>query len=698
MEARNRFLKKLISVISCAALCAVFVVAMHFCAPKIKAVPQITSGNLTYSVSTGDKGVETVDAELGKDIAAVRITDLTDAGFLTHVNYVPDEFVKTGTLNKKMRIVDLTKPFEFAKKGSLVFVILSLDPNSENYVEQSQSLEKYKNGDYWSFTVSLPEIYCASNVYRKADLIAQHGEIENYNFIDYNTSYDKTTERFSSKTETTLIKLNFYTRRATLEDAARAAQIITVHYQSSSGSFAGIADCPVIGTESGINNLNQSSQDLLIAFAVLAAVVLAVLIVLSVIERSAKFISDIIWMTGITAVLLAHYLLGEVTLIPLLWTAMTRAAPFLVFGGAQLAMSRNIGKLPTKYAVPFLSAVGAFLAFICPFVSFAAAHALELTCIAIRAVGAVALVALLLVSVIIKTDGRQVSQSICATVIAVAMISSLFVSTVFPTQCNPIFWLSFVATATTFLGVLIIFMNMKKSNDYLTANLHKEVERQVRDIKAVISERDRLLQFVSHDMKKPLVSSSSMLETLIDREKDGEQTKALEIVKQNTARVISNLSEIAVYAKFNYIAEPSQVLDLSELCASLYEFHEPDCNANGIIMKNLADKRYKAFAKKQGLENVLSNLVINAVEHANCTVITLSVKSEKNRVIISVADDGKGIDETLDVFKPYVSENESKSGGLGLYICKCVVESMNGELYYESNGGGTTFRVALLKA
>lgn len=71
-------------------------------------------------------------------------------------------------------------------------------------------------------------------------------------------------------------------------------------------------------------------------------------------------------------------------------------------------------------------------------------------------------------------------------------------------------------------------------------------------------------------------------------------------------------------------------------------------------------------------------MIINAIEHANCKTVTLSVKTDKNKVVLWVNDDGRGIDSALDVFKPYVSENDTETGGVGLYICKNIIESMNG--------------------
>ena len=210
---------------------------------------------------------------------------------------------------------------------------------------------------------------------------------------------------------------------------------------------------------------------------------------------------------------------------------------------------------------------------------------------------------------------------------------------------------------------------------------------------AIIDERDKLLQFVSHDMRKPLNSSVSLLDAVIEREKDTEQIKTLQIIRQNDLRVVANLSEIATYAKYNYVSEPSQVVDLSELCEDICRFYSFDCNANGIVLKNLVNRKYRVFVKTQGLESALSNIIMNAVEHANCSVITLSAKSVKNKVVLNIADNGKRISADMDVFKPYVSENKPDTGGIGLYICKNIIKLLPQKLRRHLHNPGHTHGV-----
>lgn len=698
---RNLYLKKVISLLSCTILSVLFVVILFFYGPKINSTIE-SERTVEYIKTFRDENdklkIEQITAIAGQDFTAVNISDLNKLQKITKVNYVADQFVTPGHLSSNIQIVDLEKPFEFAQKGTLMFVILNLDPNSEKFDEQSENLSEYKIGDNWHFTLSLPKIFSASNIYQKTILVSRHGDIENYDFGIFNDNYNIKTEKFSSQTENTMIDLSFYTKRIALANSLSAAQIITIHYQSTGSAYSGIMNAPLIGTEDAVKGVTELSKNFLIIFAIIAIVVFAVFAVLSLLKHTKKFFSAILWIFGIALLLVSRFFLVQTTKNPLMWTAFWQCSSFIILIGALLSTCKNIGKIPTKYIFPVISLVGMMLAFISVFVPFNAASSLKIVCAIIKGISTMTLFGFIAYSISDKKDDNSFLKTICAVIIGIALLTSLFMPQVFPAQYNPIFWLCVLTIIMTFISVFLLFYQTEQENIYLTSNLSSEVERQVKDIKAIIGERDKLLQFVSHDMRKPLVSSIILMDTIIKHEKDNEQTKALQIIKQNASKVVENLSDIATYAKLNYIAEPSQVINLSELCHQLYQLHELDCNANGIILKHTIEPSMKAFVKKQGLENVISNLIINAIEHANCSTITLSVKSQKNIVLLSVADDGKGIPENLDIFAPYVSESNSQTAGIGLYICKNIIESMNGTLSFESNENGTIFFISLLKA
>ncbi len=100
------------------------------------------------------------------------------------------------------------------------------------------------------------------------------------------------------------------------------------------------------------------------------------------------------------------------------------------------------------------------------------------------------------------------------------------------------------------------------------------------------------------------------------------------------------------------------------------------------------------------MNRLFTNLIKNAVEASSEKEIAAIVINQYKRngsVIISLSDEGIGIDETMrsKIFEPNFT-TKSSGTGLGLAICKAIVEKANGKIWFENvTGKGTTFYVDL---
>lgn len=675
---------------------SLFITVFYYCRTEIGICPE-TEGILTdfrtyFDESKNEWVYEQSSAVIGEDLTAVRIDDFSELNVIDKVNYIPDEFIvpSSNPLSYNYQIVSL-KDANFAKSGSIVIFLLNLDPMDSEFTQKADGLDKYKIGDYWKFSVLLPKIFTAANIYINFSLVATCGEISDYEFIKYNTSDDRVTLNHVSETERNVLELEFYTRREAVNN-----NVITIHYQSDSETLAGLQDFVVIGSPDAVTAIKQHYPVTFLVALVVSVMIFFVLTVLSLLKKTVGFIAENTIMFGVMLLAVANYSLANVTGIPLLLSSLRYSAGFVVLLAASLMLSKKSALL-VRLPFVLLNVTGFILSFILPYISLSAENAIIISVTVLKIISAAFVLCLIFLPLFKKTAFPSPLQILCAAIAAVNVVASAFITPSLQVLQYPPIWLYFALTVVSFLTVFQIIANTEKENAYITANLNSEVERQVKDIRAVISERDKLLQFVSHDLKKPLVFAENHLNVLAERENDSEQIKLINIVKQNNKRVLDNLNEIAGYAKLNFFAEASRPTDLKEICEKLYRYCSEDCKAAGILLKNTVDKKTLAFAKPQGLENALTNIILNAIEHADCTEITISMRSDKNKILLSIKDNGKGISPDLDVFRPYVSENKPDTSGLGLYICKTIIESMNGELSYYCNGG-TAFTVALLKA
>ncbi|HYW36268.1 MAG TPA: HAMP domain-containing sensor histidine kinase [Balneolaceae bacterium] len=102
-----------------------------------------------------------------------------------------------------------------------------------------------------------------------------------------------------------------------------------------------------------------------------------------------------------------------------------------------------------------------------------------------------------------------------------------------------------------------------------------------------------------------------------------------------------------------------------------------------------------------GIQQVLTNILTNAVEAMqNCSEKKLTVGSRKTDggIIIDIADTGDGINEELrdKIFDPYISTKGDSGRGVGLYICKRIIENHDGTINVDSEKNkGTHFQIFL---
>ncbi len=703
MKKLNKFFAILLTL-----LCSgIFVLVMGFAQNSTTNVTP-ASGQISQTILVRDENgdyvmdednrpvMENIVTVIGEDICAVRISDLGELGCITQVNYIPDVFAQPMDFDNA-QIVDLTEDFSFAKSGTLFFVILNLDPYSEDFTQQSENLEQYKRGDYWKFTLQIPQVFGASNVYLDSQLVASHGEISGYKFINYNTSYDKVSEKYLPTMSKTQLDMQFYTRRESM-DSIYTHRFVTIHYQSDSEVHAGITDFALVGTKDCIDALNRQNETWTLCAILLSIVVFAILLVLSILKKSANLVGEIVSIFAIVLWLLTSYLMITSTTTPLLLQALRGLSVFLLLGGGIYFVGKHTPYKKILLVLCIICGVCGVLATILPYISIAVANVLNVILLLFRC--AIALVIVACAIVLSLKDKPQLKwlSLVCAGLLCAFCLSNLITNPSGIVATDRAFWLAVALSLFAFATTFKIFFDTEQSNSYLTHNLHLEVQRQVQDANSIIAERDKLLQFVSHDMKKPLSASIVLLTQLQSREKDNEQIKMINIIKQNTQKVVENLTEISSFAKFNYIAEASTAINLKELCALIHKYCVADCEAAGINLINLVDKEQRAFAKAQGLENAVTNIIFNAIEHANCTKVELSIERVKNKVLLKITDDGKGVDKNIDVFSPYIGETNSDGAGLGLYLCKAIIESMNGTLTYTSEPGKTVFIISLLRA
>jgi len=119
-------------------------------------------------------------------------------------------------------------------------------------------------------------------------------------------------------------------------------------------------------------------------------------------------------------------------------------------------------------------------------------------------------------------------------------------------------------------------------------------------------------------------------------------------------------------------------------------------NING--KQELADNKVVlVYADKGRIIQVISNLISNAFNFTKKGFVTITKRIEDGLVVVSVKDTGSGIDPQIlpRLFTKFTTKSE-KGTGLGLYICKRIIEAHGGRIWGENNvDQGATFSFSL---
>ncbi|HVT50728.1 MAG TPA: sensor histidine kinase KdpD [Dongiaceae bacterium] len=220
--------------------------------------------------------------------------------------------------------------------------------------------------------------------------------------------------------------------------------------------------------------------------------------------------------------------------------------------------------------------------------------------------------------------------------------------------------------------------------------------------------RNALLSSISHDLRTPLTSilgSATTLRQQDARLDEGTRAELLATIEQEADRLDRFVADLLNMTRLEAgaLETKSDWIDVSDLVDSAIRRFAREPKA-GMVRRKLPAGLPLIRADFVLLENVLVNLIDNALKHAaGAGRIEIIARAAGNRLEIAVTDDGAGIaaEALPHLFDKFYSGDRSDTGragaGLGLSICKGLVEAMGGTIAVLSpaeNGRGARFAVS----
>lgn len=641
----------------------------------------LTGGNAVAEAPVRKKDLS------GETANVVSILDVHGAMKMTAVNYLPNEFAG---LNET--VSDEHDGETPAKRGTYRFYI---DTLTKEEWEQSESLKHLLRPDgNWHLTMYIPPVFAACSVFVQYESEEYIGTIDRYN-IDYYLDFSAPSEFDDAAIHQTATKPIFLDIPISSDGKYSKECKVTIHYEADNENFVGLSGPVLIGEDGAVRNTVARNQSILLVGASIGAGTLLLFLLICILKRSFSFIPQLLFAVGIFSALFSTYALFGFTTVPYFLRAIRRFSLGFILFAAALYLPKKVGKVPVLYLTCAAAAAATVLAFLSPFCTSAIAYTAVCYTYLILAAACILVTFGFAVRDIYMNMPLELRLN---TIIAgVATIMALFADQSIPfIILSPAFWLYLGELGVTLVLGLREFITAERHNRYLTTNLEQEVKRQTQSLQNVLAERDNILLYVSHDMKRTVVGMNDSLTDLRQKLTAPELIAKVDYLLQRNAELKKDFAEIGKYGKQNYVAEQSEVVNLSQIVQAAAEELRPDCEANGILLSVTLPETLYVYAKKVALESVILNLILNAIEHSYCSHLYVTVAKRKGMCRLDVADDGQGIATDRDVFAPFVSGDPSdNNSGLGLYLAKNAIETMHGELTYERKDHMTVFSATL---
>ena len=209
---------------------------------------------------------------------------------------------------------------------------------------------------------------------------------------------------------------------------------------------------------------------------------------------------------------------------------------------------------------------------------------------------------------------------------------------------------------------------------------------------------------MSHEIRTPLNAIEGFARIMAETDSADERMKYMEIVESNNARLLALIDEILDLSRVEAgeLSIKKSMTDLNEMCRSMQNIFKFRCPDSVQLQWSRPNMNVTLNTDANRVTQVFSNLISNALKHTTKGSINYGYRliNDGQEVEFYVSDTGTGIapEDQKHIFEAYVSRDaEQQNGyGLGLALCKIIVEKLGGHITVNSKlGAGSTFRFIL---
>lgn len=208
----------------------------------------------------------------------------------------------------------------------------------------------------------------------------------------------------------------------------------------------------------------------------------------------------------------------------------------------------------------------------------------------------------------------------------------------------------------------------------------------------------------AHELRTPLAILQTKIDVFfMERTLDDETQEFINALREQVGRLAGLIDDLLLFSR-DLPLENMEMVQLQPLLIDVVN-ELADLAEEKKIEINLNCSNETVFGQDRLLERVFYNLLENAVKYSSSgTKVSILVEQEEGKTMVSFADQGEGIpaDYRKDIFEPFFRIDKSRSravggNGLGLAVCKKILNRHNAEISVESNDPkGSVFQIVFL--
>lgn len=244
----------------------------------------------------------------------------------------------------------------------------------------------------------------------------------------------------------------------------------------------------------------------------------------------------------------------------------------------------------------------------------------------------------------------------------------------------------------------VYLLDEKKNVEKKIKARTRELKKEKKKVSSILNIKTNFLNQVAHDLRTPLTPIKLLVDSLLKAKLETKVRSKIEIISKNVESLQYLITEVLSLARLDSSKNKlhAKKYDVNVLLNEIIDTNMPVFNNQKIeVSRDLLKRQTHINVDKNKIIEVVGNIISNSIKYMGDgnKKIAFKAKELKDKVKITITDTGKGIknENVGRVFEEFFKEDQYQGGastGLGLAICKKIIELHDGDIWAESKGVG----------